>query len=194
MSYKAFFNTTAAAAIAIALGMTACSTPSTEDPTAAESPKEATEQPAAETETPAPAKADGEKADEKATTETDGEKADGEKADEKATTEVDMTEPAKVVQVVFDAAKSEDFESLKELCDPTGENDEDTQRICKLSTEDKDKGEFVESFAEGKVTGDAVISEDGTEATVPVAFGPSGENAEEVKLVNRDGKWYLFSF
>lgn len=182
MSYKLVFKTVTATAIALTLGLTACSAPSTEETTTPES--ETTEQ-TAETEAPEDADKADEKADEKAETEMDA---------DKTAMEVDQTDPTKVVQAVFDAAKEENFKGLAELCVPTEESDEDIQKICNLAADDADKGEFVESFADGKITGDAVISEDGQEATVPIAFGPSGEKTEEMKLVNRDDKWYLSSF
>jgi len=105
------------------------------------------------------------------------------------TTDVNTT-PESVVQAVFDAAKSGDFSKLGGLCDPRGENDGDTRKICEL---EKDmESEFVEYFKEGKVAGDAVIN--GDQAEVPILFGPEGGEEETMKVVQRDGKWYLMSF
>jgi hypothetical protein len=52
----------------------------------------------------------------------------------------------------------------------------------------------VEFFATGKITGDASISPDGTEAEEPFLFGPDEDREETMKLINRDGQWYLFGF
>ena len=98
------------------------------------------------------------------------------------------------MQVIFEAAKSGDFAPLKELCDPLGENDSDTQMICNLATDETNREEFVEYFATGKISGEARISRNGAEAEVPFLFGPDGDNEETMNLINRDGQWYLSSF
>ena len=100
--------------------------------------------------------------------------------------------PESVVQAVFDAAKSGEFAALEDLCDPAGENDEDTQMICDIAIDESNREEFVRVFAAGK-TGVAQISPDGTEAAVPFLFGPDGDSEEIMQLINRDGQWYLFS-
>jgi tetratricopeptide (TPR) repeat protein len=104
------------------------------------------------------------------------------------------TSPESVVQVIFDAAKSGDFASLQDLCDPLGENDSDTQMICDLATDETNREEFVQYFATGKISGDAKISRDGAQAEVPFLFGPDGDSEETMELINRDGRWYLYSF
>ena len=104
------------------------------------------------------------------------------------------TSPESVVQVIFDAAKSGDFASLKNLCDPLGENDGDTQGICDLATDDTNREEFVQYFATGRISGDAQISPEGDRAEVPFLFGPDGDREETMELINRDGQWYLFGF
>jgi hypothetical protein len=104
------------------------------------------------------------------------------------------TSPESIVQAVFDAAKSSDFASLEDLCDPLGENDEDTQMICDIAADDTNREEFVQVFAAGKVNDTAEFSPDGTEAAVPFLLGPDGDSEETMKLINRDGQWYLLSF
>jgi hypothetical protein len=108
--------------------------------------------------------------------------------------DVDFTDPASVLQAVFDAAQSGDFSALQNLCDPLGENDGDTQRICDLATDDTERASFVEFFEKAKINGDVQISPDGSEAGVPFSFGPDGQEEETMKLINRDGNWYLSSF
>jgi hypothetical protein len=69
-----------------------------------------------------------------------------------------------------------------------GENDDDTQAICDLATDETQRESFVEFFATGKITGDASISPDGAEAEVPFLFGPDADREETMKLINRDGQ------
>jgi len=102
--------------------------------------------------------------------------------------------PEDVVQAIFDAAVAGDFAPLKSLCDPQGENDGDTQDICDLATSAAGREDFVAYFARGKVSGDATVSAAGDVAEVPFLFGPDGDRAETMKLINRNGKWYLYSF
>jgi len=105
---------------------------------------------------------------------------------------VDFSDPVSVLEAVFEAARSEDFDDLAYLCDPLGENDGDTQMICDITFGHPDRDEFVEFFATGKVSGPAVI--DGDTAAVPFVFGPDGDDDETMNLVLRDGRWYLFGF
>ncbi len=102
--------------------------------------------------------------------------------------------PEGVVNAVFTAARTTDFASLANLCDPTGENDKDTRLVCELATDSEFRDRFVEYFSQGKITGDAQISDDGNSAEVPVLLGPDGDKEELMKLIKRDGKWYLSSF
>ncbi len=102
--------------------------------------------------------------------------------------------PESVLQTVFNAAQSGDFASLKDLCDPLGENDKSAQDICDLAVDEINRESFVEFFAKGKITGNASISPDGGEAEVPFLFGPTGDREETMKLINRDGQWYLYGF
>jgi hypothetical protein len=108
--------------------------------------------------------------------------------------DVELADPESVLQMVFEAAQTGDFSSLQNLCDPLGENDGDTQMICNLATDDTERDSFIEFFAKGQINGNAQISPDGNEAEVPFLFGPDGQNEETMKLTNRDGQWYLFSF
>lgn len=104
------------------------------------------------------------------------------------------TSPESVVQTIFDAAQSGNLALLQGLCDPQGENDNDTQTICNWATDETDRQEFFNYFAAAKINGEAVISPDGTQAQVPFLFGPNGDNEETMELINRDGRWYLYSF
>lgn len=105
---------------------------------------------------------------------------------------VDHKDPVRVLEAVFDAAKRKDPTVLVTLCDPQSENDGDTRHICELTRENKDWDEFVSYFQKAKISGDAVIQDD--RATIPFTFGPKGEDKEEMRLIRRDGNWYLSSF
>jgi hypothetical protein len=104
----------------------------------------------------------------------------------------DFSKPESVVEAIFKAAKTKDFESLKALCDPKGENDGDTKDICGVADNKEMQEEFVQFFEKGKVSGSARI--EGDEAEVDFTFGPSGNDTETMNLIQRDGKWYLKSF
>ena len=88
---------------------------------------------------------------------------------------------ADVVQAVFVAAQTDDFDGLQELCDPQGENDGDTQMICDLATDSTNREEFVQFFAQGQLNGEVVISQDGNQAEVPFLFGPDGQQEESME-------------
>jgi hypothetical protein len=101
-------------------------------------------------------------------------------------------DPVKVVEEVFDAARTGDFSALSGLCDPSGSGDGDTKEICSIASSSKEKqDEFVKYFEKGKVVGEAEIS--GDAAKVKILFGLNGNKKEEFNLVRISGKWYLFS-
>jgi hypothetical protein len=106
---------------------------------------------------------------------------------------IDFSDPASVAEAVFAAAQSEDYSQLAGLCDPLKQNDIDTQKICDLATDETDRAEFITAFAKGKLAGPATITSEGSDqiAEVPILFGPDGDQDETLKLIQRDGKWYL---
>jgi Tfp pilus assembly protein PilF len=104
----------------------------------------------------------------------------------------DLSDPASVLQAVFDAAASGDFGPLSGLCDPMGENDGDTAAICEITSAHPDKDSFVEFFALGRINGQVSIN--GDRAELPFLFGPNGDQEETMTLILRDGQWYLFDF
>jgi hypothetical protein len=63
-----------------------------------------------------------------------------------------------VVQTILDAAQSGNFAALKDMCDPLGENDTNTQEICELATDEPSRDRFVQYFAPGRLSGNAGIS------------------------------------
>ncbi len=108
-----------------------------------------------------------------------------------ATGTVDQSSPTKVTEAVFAAAASGNTDQLKGLCDPKGEGDGDTKDICGMTAASPKLGEFKEYFAKGKATKETIT---GDAAEVTFLFGPDGTKDETMKLVRRDGKWYLSSF
>lgn len=125
---------------------------------------------------------------------------------------VDFTNSASVVTFVFDAIRREDYASLTGLCDPTGEGDGDTKRLCQIGVKPfpvpaehkADPESFVKAmqdqykvaFRDGRVTGPTTFSDwEGVSiAHVPIAIGPGGETEEEMQLVRRGDNWFLFQF
>lgn len=102
-------------------------------------------------------------------------------------------DPEKVVQKIFDAAKSGDFSTLKNLCDPTGNGDGDTKDICSMASQTKKvQDDFVNQFKNGSIDGEAVIEAD--VAVVKIKFGPTGTKNEKIELKKIMGNWYLSDF
>lgn len=107
--------------------------------------------------------------------------------------EIDFEDPVSVLQAVFDAAISQDYDNLSSLCDPLGENDGDTAMVCEIHEGHEVEPQFIEYFTTGEIIGDPMVN--GDEAEVPFIFGPPGEEDEEtMNFILRDGKWYLYSF
>ncbi|MBK8786581.1 MAG: hypothetical protein IPN43_08810 [Chitinophagaceae bacterium] len=73
----------------------------------------------------------------------------------------DQGTPAGVANMIFDAAKSGDYNKLKGLCDASLEPDGDSKKVCEVSDGDeKLKTMFKEYFSKGKVVGEATIEGD----------------------------------
>ncbi len=128
------------------------------------------------------------------------------------TYQIDFKDPKSVVNALFYSAQTRDFEVLQCLCDPFGENDGDTRSLCSLSSlmaqisefggntaTQQAVNQFVETFQLGRISGQITFEEvDGNKfANVPFYYnhpgGPSRSN-ESMKLINRYGNWYFYSF
>ena len=96
--------------------------------------------------------------------------------------------PSSVVRAIISAADRSDPDGLAGLCDPRGENDGDSKRICDMNRSSHDWSEFVE-LLRGAVVGETEVS--GASARVLVAFGADRGGEETFELVLRDGLWYL---
>jgi hypothetical protein len=106
---------------------------------------------------------------------------------------LDQTDPAQVVAAIFEVASGRAApEVLAQLCDPAAQNDNDTRRICDNAAGFDPEGEFGMFFKAGKLSGPAQV--EGDFALVPFLFGPKGDEAENMELVRRNGKWYLSQF
>jgi hypothetical protein len=105
---------------------------------------------------------------------------------------IDFGDPKSVVAQIFYAAESGRAEHLKELCDPRGDNDEDTARICRLTPDSPDWPDFRAQFAHAHLNGEPRVA--GDRAALHFVFGPRATESETMELVRRDGRWYLFEF
>ena len=108
---------------------------------------------------------------------------------------LDQSQPENVVAWLFEVVKADDPKLLAGLCDPQGEGDGDTRRICELSTQSPVSDgfmDFKEIFKEGGVDGKAEVM--GDEARVSFHFGEGGKENETMELIRRGDKWYLSGF
>lgn len=104
----------------------------------------------------------------------------------------DHSTPELVVGAIFTAAKTNDAAILRGLCDPEGEADGDVTDLCEIP--ESEFAEFVQFFANGSITGPAVVAPDGNTARVPNSFGPpDNQQAETIVVVKRGDAWFLLS-
>ena len=105
---------------------------------------------------------------------------------------VDFADPKSVTAQIFHAAATGRAENLASLCDPRGENDEDTARICGLTPSAPEWADFRAEFARAHLNGEPRVS--GDRAALHFLFGPDATRSETMELVRRDGRWYLSAF
>ncbi len=103
---------------------------------------------------------------------------------------VDFSRPEPVLQAVFDAARSGDTSQLAKLCDPNGKNDGDTKKLCRVTGGGHEFESFKSDFAKGSIINTELG--DG-KAEVYFSYGPDGTKDGVMNLIQRKGKWYLFS-
>jgi hypothetical protein len=106
--------------------------------------------------------------------------------------QVDFADPKSVTASIFYAAESGETAHLRSLCDPRGENDADTARICAMTPASPDWADFRAEFARAHLNGEPRVS--GDRAALHFVFGPDATRSETMELVRRDGRWYLSSF
>lgn len=114
------------------------------------------------------------------------------KEQKSSTGKVDHSKPVEVLRTVFRAARSNDTSLLAGLCDPKGENDGDTRRLCKATSKSPRWKMFKKFFEKGSTKGTVKFVKG--KAYIPFMFGPNGKKGETMVLIKRDGKWYLYSF
>lgn len=108
------------------------------------------------------------------------------------TGQVDFGNPKSVTASIFYAADTGETAHLASLCDPQGENDRNTARICALTLDSADWQPFREAFARARLNGEPRIS--GDRAALHFVFGPTQKQSETMELIRRDGRWYLLAF
>ncbi len=85
---------------------------------------------------------------------------------------IDFKDPKSVVNAIFYAAQTKDFEVLQCLCDPFGENDGDTRSLCSISNlfaQSSEYGgnestelainQFTQMFQTGRISGQITFEE-----------------------------------
>jgi len=111
-------------------------------------------------------------------------------SDEPATKHVNFNHPVKVVESVFEAARTYNLEILNNLCDPFGENNDGSRKICELSDDEIDI--FVHEFSEGMILDNVMIK--GDTARVPIRYGINGDKESIITLIKREKKWFILNF
>lgn len=122
--------------------------------------------------------------------------------------------PTSVVNAIFHAAETGEYEILGGLCDPLARGDGDVKNICQLGygfseaqkkeleengkSVDDFKKEFKDVFGKGEIIGNTKFESNdyGNYAKVDFYFYPDGSNKrkETMNLVQRGNNWYLSSF
>lgn len=101
--------------------------------------------------------------------------------------------PKLVVEEIFKAARTGDFQNLLYLCDPAQENDGDTKTICEMNLASESfQKEFRKLFHLAYSTDVEMVKENA--AKVHFVFGPKDQKTETMLLVKRESYWYLISF
>ena len=101
--------------------------------------------------------------------------------------------PEGTVQYLFDAAKSEDHSKLRDLLDPYGQFDDEAFSICLVEMYPSDmKAQWKNEFANGRIMGTPKINNEFAE--IEIAMGISSNRLETLRLVNRQGRWYILGF
>ena len=104
----------------------------------------------------------------------------------------DQSDPAKVLQAVFDIANGASSASLGLLCDPLHQNDLDTQRICDEADGVDPLGSFAQYFRTGKALSEPLVA--GDSAWIAFQYGPTGAHQDTLCLIRRADRWYLLNF
>lgn len=102
-------------------------------------------------------------------------------------------DPVSVMKYIFESAKKGDFSNFRYLSDPYGEHDSDIKNISYADLlSDKKLEELKLEFENGRIIGKPIIN--GDKAELEFAFGPSSNKLRNMKMINRNGFWYLLGF
>lgn len=104
----------------------------------------------------------------------------------------DRTMPEGTLRLLFEAIQRQEWDSLPTYCHPQIPNDFDTQLLCNGAQDSTSRAETLLFFGAAAV-GDTFI-EYGDTAMVPFTFGMSGSDKEEMHLIRKGGKWFLWKF
>lgn len=119
----------------------------------------------------------------------DGEDPDGPPA--AAGAAIDQANPIRVLQAVFDSAKSGELAALKVLRSSAA--DGDVKNVCSVADAPPEvQADFRRQFEKGKIIGEARF--EGNQIEIDFLFGPDGSSEETMQLVREGGKWFLLSF
>ena len=105
---------------------------------------------------------------------------------------IDYQSPKNLVSHIFWAARTGNTGKLATLCLPDEAGNEAVRRVCGVVRGHGEWSSFQSNFAKGKLNGEPRVS--GDTAVLKFLFGPDGAMPETMKLVRRDGRWYLESF
>lgn len=105
---------------------------------------------------------------------------------------LDQSSPRALALSIFAIAKDGDLALLAPVADPL-DADGDSKDVAGVAKAPAERqAEFRTYFAKGTVSGEPKV--EGDVAEVPILFGPDGKKTETLKMVKRDGRWYLQSF
>ena len=97
---------------------------------------------------------------------------------------IDITKPEIVVQEMINKAKAGDYNDMKTLCSDEALKSNDAQMICSGNTT------LFKKLATATISADN-IDVAGATATVPIRFNQNNEQKSMVRLIMKDGKWYI---
>ena len=106
---------------------------------------------------------------------------------------LNQSTPRNTVEEIFRCARTGDYSQIHLLCDPLGRGDGDTKELCSINLQSQaQKIEFRNFFKLAYTIDQKIIKERGAE--VNFKFGPRAQKNETMRLIKRNGKWYLNSF
>lgn len=103
--------------------------------------------------------------------------------------------PEGTIEYLFYSAKNSDFSKVRHLLDPYGEYDNDALGICLVTILPKQGlEEWHNMFANARIMGKPILSNNEDEAEIEIATGPSSNKLEKIILIKRMDRWYIKGF